>query len=315
MNKNGINPISDLKYFFSLHKLFRREKPDAILAYTIKPVIYGSIAAWGAKVKNINAMITGVGYLFISTTFKAKILKSITKKIYSIALGCAHRVIFQNPDDLKEFTENKLVNKEKVGLVNGSGVDMNKFRPTEFPKETVFFMLARLLYSKGVKEYLEAAKIVKNKYSNVKFLLLGNIVHNMQDAVIEDDIKEFVNSGVVELLPETNDVAKVYAQSSVFVLPSYREGTPRSVLEAMAMGRPIITTDVPGCRETVVDNENGFLIPVKDIEALANAMEQFVSNPQLIKRMGEKSLQYCSEKFEVGNVNKKMLKLMNIVDD
>jgi len=312
MNKDGINPLSDIKYLLSLMSLLRRERPCLTLGYTIKPVIYGAIAAKLAGVENVNSLITGTGYLFTSKSTKARILKKLVFRLYKFALASATNVIFQNPDDLIEFTQNGLVEESKTSLVNGSGVNMEHYQRCEYPPKIAFFMLGRLLYSKGVMEYLQAAKIVKGLYPEVRIMLLGKFVHGMADAIPEKDIIPYIEDGTIELFGETNDVRPYYHQTSVFVLPSYREGTPRSVLEAMSMGRPIITSDSPGCRETVIDGENGFLIPIKDANKLAQAMIKFIDNPDLVEKMGQCSYDYCSKKFDVMKVNAEMLKFMKI---
>lgn len=311
LNKNGFNVMADIKYLFTLKKLIREEKPDVTLGYTIKPVIYGAIAAKLANVKNINSMVTGVGYVFTAKTTKAKIIKVFASILYRIGFKCSNTVIFQNKDDMNEFIERKLLKRKKCHLVNGSGVNMEKFKRAEFPARLTFFMLSRVMYSKGIGEYLQAAKKVKAKHPKVRFVLLG-AVENIQDSLTMDDLKPYINNGVVEHFGETDDVASYYRQCSVYVLPSYREGTPRTVLEAMVMGRPIITTDAPGCRETVVDGVNGFLVPVQDSNALANKMEWFIKNQYKIKKMGQASYELCRDKFDVRKVNQKMLEHMNV---
>lgn len=315
MNKNGINPFADIRYTWQLYKLMRRERIDVSLGYTIKPVIYGSLAARFAGVKCRNAMITGAGYLFISKGLKTALLRFISFILYRIGLGCATNVIFQNNDDREEFVSNRLCRAAKCHVVNGSGVNMQKYPPAPYPDATTFFMLSRLLYSKGVIEFLRAAEIVKSKYPQVRFMLLGKVETAMQDAIRSGEVEHYVSTGIVEHFPETDNVAAYYARCSVYVLPSYREGTPRSVLEAMSMGRPIITCDCPGCRETVVDGYNGFLVPVGKAEAVADAMEHFITHPELIDVMGKKSLTLCREKFEVGRVNKSMIDIMALGRD
>lgn len=315
MNKDGINPLADLRYMRDLYRLMRSIKPDATLGYTIKPVIYGALAAKTAGIRNINSMITGAGFLFTSKSRKARVIKRMTLGMYKAALGCATRVIFQNNDDRREFIAARLVKEAKTSVVNGSGVNMSRFTPAPYPQGQTFFMLGRLLYSKGVMEFLRAARMVKERYPHVTFKLLGNVVSGMQDAIPREAIEAYVADGVVELMSETNDVRPAYAACSVFVLPSYREGTPRSVLEAMSMGRPIITCDCPGCRETVVDGYNGFLVPVGKAEAVADAMEHFITHPELIDVMGKNSLTLCREKFEVGRVNKSMIDIMALGRD
>lgn len=315
MNKTGTSIKNDLKYCKSLIRLMKREHPDVTLGYTVKPVVYGSIAAKLSGVKNINSMITGGGYTFTATTTKAKVLGVIVRNLYRIGLGVADTVIFQNPDDRNEFIGRKLVKRIKTDIVNGSGVNMEHFRHEPLPEGSItFLMLSRLLKSKGVGEYLEAARIVKSRHPEVQFKLLGKYEYSMQDALSAEYVERFISDGVVERYEESDDVRPYYKECSVYVLPSYREGTPRTVLEAMSVGRPIITTDTNGCRETVLDGVNGYLVPVHNVPALVEAIERFIANPQLIEKMGTESIRICKEKFEVNAVNKKMLEIMNIQD-
>lgn len=312
INKNGTSIWEDIRYCGKLLKLMRAEKPDVVLGYTVKPVVYGAIAAKIAGVKNINCMITGAGYTFTATTLKANVLGFIVRLLYKIGLGCANHVIFQNKDDLKEFVERQLVAKNKCHVVHGSGVDMTKFNQETFPDTINFFMLSRLLKSKGVNEYLKAAEILKEKYPDVEFTLLGKYETSMQDAIDKDYVENLIKKGVIRRYEETSDVRPFYKQCSVYVLPSYREGTPRTVLEAMAVGRPIVTTDTNGCRDTVEDGKNGFLIPIKNVEMLAEKMEKFILQPNLIPCFGRESYQLCCEKYDVTKVNEDMLKIMTM---
>jgi glycosyltransferase involved in cell wall biosynthesis len=311
LNKTGLNIFADIKYFIRLTKLFRKEKPDITFGYTIKPVIYGGIAARLAGVRNIYSMVTGAGYVYTAKTLKAKIIKLFSSILYQIGFRCSKKVIFQNKDDMEEFIENNLINRDKCELVNGSGVNMDKFSPTDFPETITFFMLSRILHSKGIREYLEAAKKVKENNPDVRFILLG-AVENIQDSLKKQELDTYIKNGIIDYFGETNDVASFYKQCSVYVLPSYREGTPRTVLEAMAMGRPIITSDAPGCRETVVEGENGFLVPVKNSDLLAEKMEWFIHHQDKIHDMGQASHEICREKFDVNKVNEEMLKHMSI---
>lgn len=312
MNKTGTSILGDLKYSKRLYELFKKEKPDAVLAYTVKPVVYGSIAAKRAGVKNINGMITGGGYAFTSKSLKARVIGIIVRTLYKIGLSGADNVIFQNSDDLTEFCDRGLVKRDKCRVVNGSGVNTSHFVPVPYPEKTSFFMLSRLLKSKGVAEYLEAAETVKRKYPDTQFYLLGKYETAMQDAIPREEIERYINDGVVTRFEETSDVRPYYEKCSVYVLPSYREGTPRTVLEAMAMARPIITTDTQGCRETVEDGRNGFLVPVGDSKALADRMLYFIENTDKISQMGKESKALCDEKYEVAKVNRDMLKIMNL---
>jgi len=313
MRKNGVNPVSDLKYMWHLFKLMKKERPDVVFGYTSKPVIYGSIAAKLAGVKHIVAMVTGAGYAFTAKTIKARLIKFIMSTLYKISFKCTNVAIFQNKDDKNEFINNKLVKEKKCKVVNGSGVNLEKFVPSELPEKITFFMLSRVMYSKGIREYLNACEIIKNKYPDVRCMLLG-ACENIQDSISEEDLKKYTENGIIEHFGETDNVAEYYKKCSVYVLPSYREGTPRTVLEAMAMGRAIITTDAPGCRETVIDGQTGFVVPVKDAKAIADKMEEFIKNPELISIMGKKSLAYCKEKFDVTKINNDMCKYLKIME-
>lgn len=313
MNKTGTNIKADLAYCNALTDLMKSEQPDVVLGYTAKPVIYGTIAAKKAGIKNINCLITGAGYTFTAKTAKAKVLGAIVKTLYKNALAKADNVIFQNSDDRNEFISLGLVKKDKTSIVNGSGVNMEHFKAESAKTEPItFFMLSRLLKSKGVREYLQAARMVKEKHPEVQFKLLGKYEYEMQDAIPQEEVEQYIRDGIVERYEESDDVRPYYKDCSVYVLPSYREGTPRTVLEAMSMGRPIITTDTNGCRGTVKDGYNGFLVPVKDSKAVADAMLKFIDNPKLIKEMGKNSIEFCKEKFEINKVNNTMLEIMNI---
>lgn len=311
-NKNGTNPLADMKYMLALRRLMKAEKADVTLGYTIKPAIYGAMAAKLAGVKSRSSMITGAGYIFVAKSLKAKITGLIGKTLYKIGLRCANNVIFQNDDDKKEFVELGLVKERKCYVVNGSGVNMKHFVPAPFPERLTFFMLSRALYSKGVMEYLDACRIIHKKYPDVRLMYLGGI-EPMQDAIPQEVVQSYIDDGSIEYFGETPDVRQYTAQCSVYVLPSYREGTPRTVLEAMAMGRPIITTDVQGCRGTVINEKTGFLVKDKSAEAVAEKMEWFIQHQESIPAMGEASRKYCADKFEVSKVNMNMLQIMKII--
>lgn len=311
MNKNGVNPLKDFAYMNALRKLFKEEKPDVILGYTSKPVIYASMAGKLAGVPHKVAMVTGAGYAFTAKTKKAKIIKLIMSVLYKIGFMCADTVIFQNSDDKEQFIKEKLVRADKCKIVNGSGVNMEKFSFEPYPQQMTFFMLSRVMYSKGIREYLEACEIVKAKYPDVRCMLLG-ACEGIQDSLSQEDLNTYINKGIIEHFGETDTVADYYKQCSVYVLPSYREGTPRTVLEAMSMGRAVITTDAPGCRETVVNGETGFLVPIQNGQAVAEKMIEFIENPELVVTMGKKSSEYCKSKFDVIKVNEDMCKYLKI---
>lgn len=310
LNRQSASIMSSIRYVCTLYRLIKKICPDVCLSYTIKPVIYGTMAAFFAGVKEKYALITGLGYVFIATSAKAMSIKTIVCLLYKLAFYFCKRVIFQNEDDREYFCQLKLVDKVKTNIVNGSGVDLAYFAPTSFPEKITFLMIARFLPEKGIFEYVEACRRLKMQYSNIRCCLVGYLDSHLANITVET-VRHWESYGV-ENLGKQADVRFALREASVYVLPSYREGTPRSILEAMAMGRPIITTDTPGCRQTVEEGKNGFLIPVKNHDALYQAMLKFVENPSLIASMGAESLLRVREKFDVHKVNKTMLEIMHL---
>ncbi len=320
MQRTGTNPLNDAKTVSALYLLMKKIKPSHVMGYTIKPVIYGSLAAKLARVPHRFALITGLGYAFQGAdeqNYKKSNLQKIMHKLYSVALASTHKVFFQNPDDEALFKSMSILTPNaSTTVVNGSGVDISEYSVQPFatiddiliPR---FLLIARLLGDKGVREYAQAAKIIKDKYPQAQFDLVGWIDDN-PDTINQQELDSWISAGLFNFWGKLDDVKPAIAASSIYVLPSYREGTPRTVLEAMAMGRPIITTDAPGCRETVIDGYNGYLVPVKAVEALAAAMERFIVNPALIIEMGKASRQLVEEKFDVHAVNQSMLEEMGL---
>lgn len=303
MQRNGLNPLADVALIHQLRRIFLAEKPHATFAYTIKPVIYGSIAARLAGVKYIYSMITGTGYIFTDINFKTRIIGVIASRLFRIALKLNTLIYFQNKDNLNFFRQKGIISAAKpTAVVNGSGVDCQQFLPAAYPPSISFIMIARFLYDKGIIEYIEAARLIKQQYPQVKFHLAGWIDSN-PNSITQPELNKWVDAGIIENLGKLADVRPALANASVFVLPSYHEGTPRSVLEAMAMSRPVITTDAPGCRETVIRGENGFLVPVKSIQELVDAMKYFIEAQDKIAVMGEKGRQLALEKYDVNKVN------------
>ena len=315
LHRTGLNPLKDVKTLFSLRKVLKEIKPDIVFSYTVKPIVYGSIAAHMAGVRRMYALISGLGYVFIGQTFKQRLLTQIVAFLYRRGLKYNQVVFFQNPDDLHLFVSKSIVPKTaKPVLVNGSGVNIEKFAfaPPKLSPVT-FLLIARLIKDKGILEYVESARLLKQKYPDARFQLLGPLDINPA-AITQEQLERWTKEGIIEYLGKTNDVRPYIADASVFVLPSfYREGTPRSVLEAMSMGRPIITTDAPGCRETVIDGRNGFLVPVKDVDALKSTMEKFIQEPDLISQMGRQSRIIAEEKYDVRKVNRAILQEMDLL--
>lgn len=312
--RTSLNPFKDLKLFLIMCKLTIKIKPDYLFLYTIKPVIYGSIAAYCREKSKVFSMITGLGFVYTTTDYKNRWIQGLVSFLYKVALLRNEKVFFQNPDDRSLFSTKEIVTPKKTILVNGSGVDLNYYRPVELPEgPPVFLLIARMLREKGIYEYIEAASLIKDRHPEVVFRIIGWELEGGASVISSSQIAQWKEKNTIDILGVVEDVRPYIGGCSVYVLPSYREGTPRTVLEAMAMGRPIITTDTPGCRETVVDGVNGFLVPVKDSETLAAAMEKFILNPELIPIMGRESRLIAEEKYDVHKVNDVINRAMSLI--
>jgi len=274
VDAKGISPVRDFKTMLELFKLYKKHKFNMVLNFTIKPNIYSSIVAGILGIKVISN-ITGLGTIFIKQSFVTK----VAKLLYKIALAYNDKVFFQNSDDRSLFVENKLIKFDKTDLLPGSGVDLSKFIPAQKKKEGVFrfLLIARLLKDKGVLEFIDAAKRVKNDYKMVEFQLLGAVGFANKTAISQNELNVWVDEGIVTYLGTTDNVQNIISQADCVVLPSYREGTPRSLLEACAMQKTIIATDVVGCKEVVDDGVNGYLCEVKNAKDLAEKMEMMLN--------------------------------------
>lgn len=310
LERDGIHPLSELRSLLSLRKLLCQINPTILLAITAKPIVWGLLASRFLAIRYRVALLTGLGYVFTSENPKAKLLNLILVNLYRVALPLANKIIFQNRDDCQEITHLCHLDQKKVKVIQGTGVNLQEwlYHPPHLSPLT-FTLAARLLKEKGILEFCEAATHLKQCYTDVRFWLLGGLDKN-PGALSEKDIEQYIQSGVVEWFGFVN-VKEYLAKTSVFVLPSYREGVPRSIQEAMAMGRPIITTDVPGCRETVKEGYNGFLIPPRNINALVAAMKQFIDHPEMIPKMGFNSYQMAVELFDVKKINTQYLQLLS----
>jgi glycosyltransferase involved in cell wall biosynthesis len=312
MDRTGINPVRELFTLADLVRTFYREKPDLILNYTVKPVIYASIAGCLSGIKKIYSVIPGLGYVFSGKQTHNKVIRFFVVNLYRFALRRNNAVFFLNRDNIDLFSQLNLVNQDNTIQLNGEGVDISFYRPDGSQlKQTTFLLIARLLWDKGIGEFVDAAVILKKRYPNTIFQVLGPLDSN-PSAIPKAQVLAWQAAGIIDYLGETRDVRPYIANSSVFVLPSYGEGLPRTILEAMAMGRPIITTDAPGCRETVTDGDNGFLVPVKNVSTLVSAMEKLILQPDLIKKMGKRSREIAEEKYDVYKVNAVIMKAMGV---
>jgi glycosyltransferase involved in cell wall biosynthesis len=311
-----MNPLRDAVDVFRLSRLIKRFAPDVALNCYIKPVIYGSIAAWFAGVPKRFSMIEGMGYVFLddpeSLTWRRRALRWAVSRLYKVALGLNHKAFFLNQDDIAQFVDGGIVVERRVVRLDGIGLDLNHYTPVpSVMRPVTFLLIARMLREKGVYDFVEAARQVRARYVQVRFLLVGGTDTN-PGSLTEAELRSWVSEGLVEWLGQVKDVRPWFAQASVFVLPSYREGMPRCSLEAMAMGRPVITTDSIGCRETVQDGVNGFFVPVRDPAALAQAMMRFVESPDLIVKMGQEGRRIAEERFDVHAINRQIMEVIGL---
>lgn len=313
LSRAGMNPLNDFISLVDLCLKLRQLKPDLVLSYFIKPVVYGTIAAWLARVPLRFAMIEGLGYIFTypsnELSFKRRVLKRVVSEMYRLSLRLASKVIFLNPDDRAEFAGMGLVSFEKSCCIGGIGIDLDKWQSEPISDSPVtFLMVARLLREKGVFEYAQAAELVKKQYPKANFVLLGGLDEN-PGSIQLSQVTEWHQRGVLAWHGHV-PVVEFMKSASIYVLPSYREGVPVSTMEAMAIGRPIISTDVPGCRETVQQGVNGFMVPARDANALAEKMIWFLQNPSKIAIMGAASRKIAEEKFDVKVINARLIKIL-----
>ena len=314
LSRTGLNPFKDYSSYKSICLVISKCKPDIVIAYTAKPVIYAGMAMRLFPKISFFPLITGLGYGFTEgDEVKRKLIRQLMIILYRKGLKNSKSIIFQNPDDEKLFYKLKIISKNMSShIVHGSGVDLDLYPFSPLPKKPIFLMLARLLIDKGVREYAEAARIVKAKFPKAIFQLAGRLDSN-PSTISSNELNFWINEGFIQYLGEISSVQKSITSCRFYVLPSYREGTPRSVLEAMATGRPVITTDVPGCRETVIHGKNGLLVPPKNSKSLANAMIQLLEETDdKTQSMGRESFILAKEKYAVERVNKDIISILNL---
>ncbi len=307
MNSHGINPITELGLLWRFVRLLQRERPDVLLAYTAKPNVYGSLAARLVSVSVVNN-IAGLGSVFIQGGW----LVSVLERLYRLALGGSSRVFFQNPDDLQLFLDHGLIEPKQTALLPGSGVDLQKFRPAPLPclqctgsqssgnpRRFVFLFVARMLKDKGVEEFVQVARGLRASHPRADCVLLGSLDGDNPTAISAKQMKAWVDEGIVSYWGLSGDVRVQLAQADCVVLPSYREGTPRTLLEAAAMARPLVATDVPGCREVVKHGMNGLLCAPRDVNSLAQQMIAMLAmSGDQLQQMGNASRQWVQIHFD-----------------
>ena len=318
LSRGGLNPLSDINTIASLTKKIKSIQPDIVFSYFSKPVIYGTLAAKLAKVPKVIGMLEGLGYTFTEqpnqVSIKTQVIKKAQILLYKKALPQLDKVIFLNPDDPKDLLDEYSIKVKQVEVLGGIGLNLVDYPySSNYPEQSTFIFVGRLLAEKGIYDYIAAAKVVKDSYPETRFIVLGNIDKEALGALTEVELREVTKANIVEHLGHVDNVPEWIEKSSVFVLPSYyREGVPRSTQEAMAIGRAVITTDVPGCRETVVDGVNGFLVEKWNHQALAEKMIYFIEHPEQIKKMGEESYKIAQEKFDGDKVNKRLIDMLGL---
>jgi len=317
MSRAGVDPLEDIRTLWSCYSVLREHSPDVVLAYTMKPIIYGLIAARLAGIEHRHALVTGLGYVFSSESGQGRLamIRALATRLYRLAFSGVDRIFVYNSADAEDLQSGRMVPaRSAMVMVPGSGVDLSQFKPQSVPPGgPVFLLVARLLREKGVGEFIDAARRLRSRYPHIRCQILGPLDPSPL-AISREDLDRWGREGVVEYLGETSDVRPYLKACSVFVLPSYyREGIPRSILEAMAVGRAVITADTAGCRETVSDGWNGFIVPSRNVEGLAQAMECFIAEPGLAALMGQRSLDIARERYEVGKINRLLLSEMALL--
>ena len=311
ITNNKLNIISDLKYFFLLRRSIKVIKPDKVLAYTMKPVIYSGLVLKMFKNIQYYPMITGLGLVFNSQNKFIIVLRFFISFLLKLALKEANKVIVQNKENGQYLVRKKIIKELSYSVVNGSGVNSDYFSFSPMPNMPLnFLMVSRIRTDKGIIEYIKAAKIIKSKYPYVSFTLVGDVDKGLNENIIIS-IKKLDNNKIINYLGYRNDIKNIIVKSHIFVLPSYHEGMPKSVLEAMSIGRVILTTNIAGCNQLVQDGVNGFLVPPKNYILLAEKMEWLINNNNNLDSMGLMSRKIIIEKFEQKIINRNMIDIIN----
>lgn len=321
LSRGGLNPLADIASTMDLVKKIKAIQPDIVFSYFTKPVVYGSLAAKIAQVPRVVGMIEGLGSPFTvhrhGQSSKMRMIRFVQVSLYRLIFPFLDKIIFLNADDpIDLIDKNKIsIKKDSVKVLGPIGLNLSdyQFKAWNETQNISFIFIARLIAEKGIFEFIEAAKKVKQKYPLAIFKVIGGLDHENPHGLTQKELDEMINSEIIEYPGFVTNVAERIQDSAVFVLPSYyREGVPRSTQEAMAIGRPVITTDVPGCRETVVDGLNGFLVPKWDADALANKMCYFIEHPEQINVMGLESFKIAQEKFDAEKINLKLIEIIGL---
>lgn len=318
LNRGGLNPLADMLATYKLAQQIKQLKPDLVFSYFAKPVIFGTLAAKIAKVPKIIGMLEGLGYTFTDQpnglSSKTKLIKAIQVFLYKLALPKLDQLILLNHDDKTDLLINNDIEVKETYILGGIGLDLNQYQysPAKKTLPIQFLFIGRLLKEKGIHDFIAAAQIVKEKFPQTIFTVLGGIDEANLGALTQGELTQYIDQNVIDYPGHVENIAEWIKQSHVFVLPSYREGVPRSTQEAMAIGRPVITTDVPGCRDTVIDGVNGFLVPKWNPQELAEKMTYFIEHPEQVRMMGDQSYKIAIEKFDAEKVNQRLLEILGI---
>lgn len=313
-SRTGTGIIENLLVFFRYIRIFRQQRPDLCFFYMAKPIVFGGTAAILTGIPKIYSFITGLETSFYSKKAKDRMVSAVLCIFYKLVFYFCKACFFMNWDDFGKLKKWRLIREEKAVAVNGSGVNMEHFIRYPLPEVPCICMTSRLVAGKGIQEYFKAASLLKKKYPQVTFLLVGGLDEH-KDSITEEELLALTGEGAVTYCGFAEDVRPYLKMCSVFVLPSYHEGNGRSIVEAMAAGRAIVTTDVPGCRDTVVEGYNGFLVPAGNGEALAKRLELLIENKELRESMGNCSYLLCLEKYEVRKVNRTLLLAMGLMEE
>lgn len=319
LKRGGLNPFTDIKVTYELSKKIKDIAPDLVFSYFSKPVIFGTLAAKVAKVPKVIGMLEGLGYTFTDQpeglSKKTQFIKSLQVILYKVALPQLDKLIFLNSDDLKDLLDKYNIKVKHVEVLGGIGLDLENYayQPIVNSEQPInFIFVGRLLKEKGIYDFIAAAQTVKEKYPQTQFTVLGAVDASNLGALKKAELDKLISLNIVNYAGQVDNVKEWLIHSDVFVLPSYREGVPLSTQEAMAIGRAVITTNVPGCRETVVDGVNGFLVEKWDPQALAEKMVYFIENPEQIAIMGYESHKMAQKKFDADEVNKRLLTILDL---
>lgn len=309
LRRSSHNPLRELFAIAEIAAIYRRERPDIVHHVALKPVLYGSLAARLARVPGVVNALAGMGYVFSSATLKARLLRPLVVGAFRLLLGARNSLlILQNPDDRRMLVDSGVADAQRTRLIRGSGVDIGSFMPTPEPGGIPVVMLpSRMLQDKGVMEFVEAARLLRQRGVVARFVLVGDSDSENSAAIPDTQLEAWHKDGVIEWWGRCENMPEVLAQAHIVCLPSYREGLPKVLLEAAACGRPLVATDVPGCREIVIDGSNGLLVPPRDREALASAIGRLLAAPELRAKMGKRGRELAETDFSVDQVVRQTL--------